>query len=226
MKIVTGIYKITNPRGQVYVGQSINIERRFKEYKRLAKRSAGRKLLNSLKVFGVENHTFEIIEECTNELLHNREHYWKVFFNTVEKGLNCDYFDQGGGPRCQEIRDKISKATLGKPKSEAHKANMRKPKSEEHKKNISLAKQQITDETKRKISEAKKGKTPNRDYKEWAKTITKPVLQYDLEGNFIKEWEGVKIAALHLGCDPTTITANLRGITKKGFGYIWKRKTI
>ena len=226
MKITTGIYKITNPRGQVYVGQSINIERRFKEYKRLAKRSAGRKLLNSLKGFGVENHTFEIIEECTNELLHSREHYWKVFFDTVEKGLNCDYFDQGGGPRCQEIRDRISKSNLGKPKSETHKANMRKPKSEEHKKNISIAKQQITEETKKKISEAKKGKTPNRDYKEWAKKQQKPVLQYDLEGNFIKEWEGVKIAAAYLGCDPTTITANLRGKTKKGYGYIWKRKII
>lgn len=226
MKITTGIYKITNPRGQVYVGQSINIERRFKEYKRLAKRSAGRKLLNSLKGFGVENHTFEIIEECTNELLHSREHYWKVFFDTVEKGLNCDYFDQGGGPRCQEIRDRISKSNLGKPKSEVHKANMRKPKSEEHKKNISIAKQQITEETKKKISEAKKGKTPNRDYKEWAKTRTQPILQYDLEGNFIKEWGGTKEAALYLGCDPTTITANLRGITKKGYGYIWKRKTI
>jgi group I intron endonuclease len=226
MKIITGIYKITNPKGQIYVGQSINIERRFKEYKRLAKRSAGRKLLNSLKGFGVENHTFEIIEECTVELLHSRETYWKVFFNTVEKGLNCDYFDQGGGPRCQEIRDRISKSNLGKPKSEAHKANMRGPKSEEHKKNISIAKQQITEETKKKISEAKKGKTPNRDYKEWAKTRTKPILQYDLKGNFIKEWPGTKIAALHLGCDPTTITANLRGITKKGFGYIWKRKTI
>lgn len=52
------------------------------------------------------------------------------------------------------------------------------------------------------------------------------ILQYDLKGNFIKEWEGVKMAAKHLGYDPTTITANLRGITKKRFGYIWKRKTI
>ena len=34
------------------------------------------------------------------------------------------------------------------------------------------------------------------------------------------------MAAKHLGYDPTIITTNLRGITKKGFGYIWKRKTI
>lgn len=33
-----------------------------------------------------------------------------------------------------------------------------------------------------------------------------------------------KVAAKYLGCAPTTITANLRGIAKKGLGYIWKRK--
>lgn len=221
-----GIYKITSPSGKIYIGQSINIERRFGEYKRLQERTAGRKIMNSLKKYGPENHIFEVVEECEIDVLHSREHYWKTHFDSVESGLNCDYFDQGGGPRCQEIRDRISKSNLGKPKSEKHKANMRKPKSENHKKNISSAKQHITDETKRKISESKKGKTPNRDYKEWAKTRTKPILQYDLQGNFIKEWEGTKAAAHYLGCDPTTITANLRGITKKGFGYIWKRKTI
>ncbi len=30
-----GIYKITNPEGKIYIGQSIDIDRRFKEYKRL-----------------------------------------------------------------------------------------------------------------------------------------------------------------------------------------------
>ena len=221
-----GIYKITNPKGQIYVGQSINIERRFKEYKRLAKRAAGRKILNSLKGFGVKNHVFEIIEECLIEQLHEKEYYWKKYYTSVENGLNCDYFDNSGGPRSEETKRKISEGAKGKKRSEETKQKLKKPKTEEHKQNISKSKQNISKETKRKISEGKKGKTPNRDYKEWAKTRTNPILQYDLDGNFIKEWEGTKAAALYLGCDPTTITANLRGITKKGYGFIWKRKTI
>jgi len=28
-----GIYKITSPKGKTYIGQSINIEKRFKEHK-------------------------------------------------------------------------------------------------------------------------------------------------------------------------------------------------
>jgi group I intron endonuclease len=219
-----GIYKITNPKGQVYIGQSINIERRWKDYKRLAKRSAGRKILNSLKGYGVENHSFEIIEECLREQLHEKEYYWKKYYTSVENGLNCDYFDSSGGPRSEETKRRISEGAKGKKRSEETKQKLRKPKTEEHKQNISKAKQNISQETRQKISEGKRGKTPNRDYKVWAKQQQKPVLQYDLEGNFIKEWEGVKIAAKYLGCDPTTITANLRGITKKGFGYIWKRK--
>lgn len=221
-----GIYKITNPEGKIYIGQSIDIERRFKEYKRIAKRSAGRKIIKSLILFGTNNHKFEVIEECLAEQLHEKEHYWKQFYKSVENGLNCDYFDNSGGPRSEETKRRISEGAKGKKRSEYTKQKLRKPKTEQHKQNISKAKQNISEETKRKISEAKKGKTPNRDYKTWAKQQQKPILQYDLNENFIKEWEGVKAAALYLGCDPTTITANLRGITKKGYGYIWKRKTI
>ena len=30
-----GIYKITSPNGKIYIGQSINIDRRFKSYRKL-----------------------------------------------------------------------------------------------------------------------------------------------------------------------------------------------
>lgn len=220
-----GIYKITNPKGQVYIGQSINIERRWKDYKRLAKRSAGKKILNSLKGYGVENHLFEIIEECLREQLHEREYYWKKYYTSVENGLNYDYFDSSGGPRSEETKRRISEGAKGKKRSEETKQKLRKPKTEDHKQNISKAKQNISEETRRKISESKLGKKWSEEHiKNIIKGKQKPVLQYDLDGNFIKEWEGVKVAAKYLGCDPTTITANLRGITKKGFGYIWKRK--
>lgn len=223
---MVGIYKITNPEGKIYIGQSIDIDRRFKEYKRIQKRSAGRKIISSLKKYSPDKHIFEVLEECLIHQLHDREYYWKMYYKSVENGLNCDYFDNSGGPRSEETKRRISEGAKGKKRSEATKQKLRKPKTEEHKQNIRKAKQNISQETKQRISDGKKGKTPNRDYKTWAKQQQKPVLQYDLEGNFIKEWEGVKVAAVYLGCDPTTITANLRGITKKGYGYIWKRKTI
>jgi group I intron endonuclease len=140
-----GIYKIINPEGKIYIGQSIDIDRRFKEYKRLQKRSAGRKIMSSLKKFGSENHIFEVIEECLITQLHEREYYWKKYYTSVEKGLNCDYFDISGGPRSEETKRRISEGAKGKKRSEETKQKLRKPKTEEHKKNISKSKQNISE---------------------------------------------------------------------------------
>ena len=72
-----GIYKITNLKGKIYIGQSVNIEDRKLQYKYLSKYSLGRKIYNSLKKYGWKNHTFEIIEECFLDQLDEREIYWE-----------------------------------------------------------------------------------------------------------------------------------------------------
>jgi len=62
-----GIYKITSPSGRVYIGQSVNIEKRFKKYVRLDCKEQTR-LYRSFKKHGVENHMLEIIELCSEHL--------------------------------------------------------------------------------------------------------------------------------------------------------------
>ena len=82
-----GIYKITNPKGKIYIGQSIDIERRFKEYKKL-QCNQSIKLFNSLKKYGIENHMFEILEECLLEQLNEKEENYILLFNSHVQGLN------------------------------------------------------------------------------------------------------------------------------------------
>lgn len=121
---ITGIYKITSPNNKIYIGQSINIERRFKEYKRLNKRSIGPKLYNSLKKYGSDNHTFEIIEECSLEQLNEYEFKWKILCRSVEEGLNCYYKDENtrkGIKDSNETRLKKSIAFKGRIRSEESK---------------------------------------------------------------------------------------------------------
>jgi group I intron endonuclease len=84
---MVGIYKITSPSGKVYIGQSINIKRRFKEYNR-KQCNQSIKLFNSLIKYGPEKHKFEIIEECEVERLNEREEYYISLFNSVNEGLN------------------------------------------------------------------------------------------------------------------------------------------
>lgn len=58
-----GIYKITSPSGKIYIGQSVDIENRFKTYLRYSCKSQP-KLLASLKSYGSENHIYEILLIC------------------------------------------------------------------------------------------------------------------------------------------------------------------
>jgi group I intron endonuclease len=84
---MVGIYKIINPKGKIYIGQSIDIERRFSEYKRLYC-SQSKKLFYSLSKYGFDKHTFEIIEECDRDLLNVREEFYILKFNSHIDGLN------------------------------------------------------------------------------------------------------------------------------------------
>ena len=122
-----GIYRIISPSNKTYVGQSINIEKRFKQYKRLDCKKQP-KLYNSFQKYGVENHKFEIIEECFIEQLNEREIYWKQYYNTINEGLNCELFDIGQGYRSDNVKVKISNSLKGKPKSQEHCLNLSKSK--------------------------------------------------------------------------------------------------
>ena len=85
-----GIYKIINPKGKIYIGQSTNIGRRRKNYSRLQDCKNQPKLYNSLIKYSFSQHIFEVIEQCTVEQLNERERYWQDYYNVLsENGLNC-----------------------------------------------------------------------------------------------------------------------------------------
>jgi len=122
-----GIYKIISPSNKIYIGQSINIEKRFKQYKRLDCKKQP-KIYNSLKKYGPENHIFEIIGEYELCELDKNETYWKQYYNTINEGLNCELFDIGQGYRSDDVKSKISNSLKGKSKSQSHCSNLSKAK--------------------------------------------------------------------------------------------------
>ncbi len=200
---MVGIYKITNPKGRVYIGKSINVEKRFEYYKYQGQRKTQHKLNNSISKYGFENHILEVIEECDESKLNEREIYWIDYYNSVENGLNLMYGGEGGR-QSQEVKNKKSTSMTGK----KHSLLTRK-KMSESKKGHSM----YTDEWRKAISEANKGGTSS-----------KPVLQYDKQGNFIKEWSSKIEAAKTLNINKVSITNNTSGLIKSAGGYIWKNK--
>lgn len=57
-----------------------------------------------------------------------------------------------------------------------------------------------------------------------SKKLYKPVLQFDIEGNFIKEWSSAKEIKEKLGFSQGTISSCCSGRYKQAYGYVWKLK--
>lgn len=110
-----GIYKITSPSNKIYIGQSIDIEKRFYYYRKLYCLKQV-KLYRSFIKYGIENHQFEIIEECNIENLNNKERCWQEFYDVLKFGLNCILVetDIKSKKMSEETKSKISKTQKAK----------------------------------------------------------------------------------------------------------------
>jgi len=77
---MAGIYIIRNlVNNKVYIGQSIDIKRRWGEHKRKYKQESERKdsyLYKAMYKYGVDAFSFDILEECDKEKLNEREIYY------------------------------------------------------------------------------------------------------------------------------------------------------
>lgn len=54
---------------------------------------------------------------------------------------------------------------------------------------------------------------------------SKPILQYSLDGEFIKRWDCISDASRYIGCNPCMLINNASGRIKTAKGYVWKYST-
>lgn len=86
-----GIYKITNKvNGNSYIGLSTDIERRWKDHKNEYnwKREFNKTLYQAFQKYGLENFTFEVLEECSPIELSEKEKYYINLYDTYKNGYN------------------------------------------------------------------------------------------------------------------------------------------
>jgi group I intron endonuclease len=163
-----GIYGLLcKTTGKWYIGQSIDIHRRWNNsYKRLACKEQT-KLYYALDKYGYDDFDKIILETCSDDsiVLCEKENYWMKHHNAIENGYNIR--EAGArGKMSDESKRKMSLSQRGKimPKwsSEARAKRManKKPMTEEHKMKISNSKKGyiFTEEHKAKISAARLGK--------------------------------------------------------------------
>ena len=183
-----GIYKIISPSNKVYIGQSIDIERRFRHYKRLSCKDQV-KIYNSFLKYGVNAHIFEVLELCDTEDLNNRERYYQDLYDSVANGLNLLYVksEHFNGGHSEESKKKISDSKKGKTFTDEHKykiglSNSRRVMSAETKEKHRLAGlgRKASPETKEKQRQSKLGgkrseETKRKMSESAKKVIKKPV---------------------------------------------------
>lgn len=236
----SGIYTITNiVNNKIYIGYTKNFyARKHSHFSALNhNRHYNYFLQKSYNKYGKDNFIFEVLVECdTIEILPSIENYWCNILNThnMKYGYNIAFTNPTGyNQYSKESRLKLSKALTGRKHTELSKQRM----SESAKGRI------FSEETLDKISKSMKGKNTGKRGKRDSKIIEqtkntwilkyqngyknllqKPVLQYDLEGNFIKEWESSGIAAKTLNINKKAIQQCCRKSLKTSAKFKWKYK--
>ena len=102
-----GIYKIENLiNGKKYIGQSTDIKNRWYRHKKYAEKqytNDGKRyyqhLYNAMRKYGLNNFSFEVLEEVSEDKLNDREKYWINYYNSYENGYN----NTRGGESGQKI---------------------------------------------------------------------------------------------------------------------------
>lgn len=245
---MVGIYKIVSPSGKVYIGQSWDIERRFSTYKKVLCSDQPR-LYNSFLKYGVENHKFEVIhelpedvEQCildTYEILYISQHKTCNYemLNLQEGGSNGKHDDASK----QKIREKLSGRIVSEETRNKLKGSNNPMFGKSGSKNPFYGKTH-SERTKQLIKEKRSlqiitkdsirnGAEKRRGLKQSIETINKrsgrlkiPILQFDLNGVFIKEHISIKDAALSMNICNTAISQNLANRSNNSGGYVWKYK--
>ena len=150
------VYITTNNiNGKKYIGQKKYDEcGNWKDYL-----GSGIILTKSIKKYGKENFSKEIIEECeTKEQLNEREKYWISYYNAVDSDDFYNIaFGGDGGRTCYGATHYASKK----------------------------------------------------------------VYQYDLEGNFLREWDNIKRAAEEYNISPSDISRTCRNEAKQTGNFQW-----
>lgn len=197
-------------------------------------------LQNSFNRCGKESFQFILIEECSIDILIEREQYWIDFLNTTDrqKGYNNRLYAENniGIKRSEETRKKISEAKKGKCflSDEHYKKladiNRGKPNQGAINYQASLSKEQKTQNAYRAL-EGRKNKAKERGshhtpegHLSYKKKRGKMVYQYDESFNLINTFLTISDALKFLGMSPKNTSCITNQIDKDKLykGYYWK----
>jgi hypothetical protein len=243
------VYKLELPNtGEYYFGSRTSKIEPFKDIYYLGSMKSWRpnkkNLVKTIIKFDFENrkecieYERELIIKHRSDKLNMNAHIPNVGFNTIGLG---QYVDENGKVFRVSKDDELVIDGILKPFWYGRKHN----ETSKLKMSESALGKKISDETKKKMSDSAKGKLKsletkkkmsdsakgnNNNYKRYLTRTglphakSKPVLQYSLDGKFMKEWVNALKASKELNLCYKSINGCLRNQQKTSGGFIWKYK--
>ena len=100
-----GIYMIQcNVNNKIYIGSSKNIEKRWYLHKHATpKVQQHNEIYSDAKLYGWDNFTFSVIEECDVENIKEREIYWTVFYKSNYKDFGYNKYIGFGRTKLENL---------------------------------------------------------------------------------------------------------------------------
>lgn len=251
MQPIICIYKITNPKGKVYIGQSWNWENRYKWnsvkgcYRFNPVDPSQRRLYNSVNKYGWENHKKEIIVQflpsVTQKELNDSEIYYINLYKSTNRYYGLNIREGGSSGKLSLESNVKQKRSIKKFQTDApileairqaHRVSALKAYFERQR-DLGL-KRQYTPEQCAARSERAKGRPAHNkgrklsgqaltNVKIGARKRTKPVHQCDINGDIINKFASIIDAARSF---PTTSRGAIQnccaGRAHTAGGFKWK----
>jgi len=219
-----GIYKIEClGNGKVYIGLSINIEKRWTRHKRELKSNQHKNeyIQRAWNKYGQETFTFEILEECKKDELSKREIELIEKYNSYHNGFNMTLGGEGGLSGYKRSKESIEKGRLKiigrkssiETRNKISKSRIGKYKGIEN----NFYGRHHSEETKEKI---RNSQTP-RCGKDNHNSIE--VYQFDVNTlKILKKFESIRMAEKEI-CRKNGVQDCIEGEQKTCGGYYWQR---
>lgn len=212
----SGIYKWTSPSGKSYIGQAVDLKRRSNEFLNFNREYTSKRndaVLTAIdkarkKYNSAELWKYEVLEYSNVKNLDYLEIKYITEFNTTDSKKGYNSTDGGDGSKGVSWGTEKQLEALRNRRSYKGECN---PNYGKH----------LSDEAKEKIRNAHIGLKQDFDT---VKKKSKPVIQYTLDGEFIKEYYSIKSAAQEVDCNKSLIMRVCQGKKKTAKGYIWKYK--
>ena len=209
------VYKVTNNvNGKVYVGVSTkSLEERKKDHMKNSNKGKSYVFQNAIATYGIDAFKFEQIDTAlTTDELAKKEKEYILEYDSNVNGYNSD---SGGGIQKTVYQYDMLTGVLVNKYSNLTDASA----------TIGLNKQDLS-KVCLSVNKASKGFYWTYDYLERFIPLEdkrkKKVHQYNIEGEFINEFESVSEASKQTRINKSCIAKVCRGERKSSGGYLWK----